>query len=239
MREIKRFIENILSKTDDFTLWLVPIIIVGFILIAAIVSVARKDRRERNTELLIVGIIFLLIFPPIGLVLLIICIARGRNSKNSYGDGLRTAPITEGYVDPLTYEYMPKWLLTYNEKYAYGEIKAAADELGMTVFTKVRLFDLVEPRHGASRYKTLQYKIQAKHVDFVLCNQKLVAETIIELDDSSHDTAARRERDAFVDEVLKNTGYNVLRYRQVRREIVKTDLENISRKPQARTAEII
>ena len=132
-------------------------------------------------------------------------------------------------IESLTRGYVPKWMFTYNEKYAYREIKAAADELGLMVFAKVRLFDLVEPRRGAYKYKTLQYKIQAKHVDFVICNQKLVAKTIIELDDGSHDTKSRRERDYFVDEVLRNTGYNVLRYRQVNREIVKLELETLNK----------
>lgn len=54
------------------------------------------------------------------------------------------------------------------------------------------------------------YKIQAKHVDFVLCDAKLVARWVIELDDTSHRRADRAERDTFVDEVLMSTGYTIL-----------------------------
>ena len=52
--------------------------------------------------------------------------------------------------------------------------------------------------------------MQAKHVDFVLCNEKLVAKWVIELDDASHQQKNRINRDSFVDEVLKSTGYIIL-----------------------------
>jgi very-short-patch-repair endonuclease len=106
-------------------------------------------------------------------------------------------------------------MFTYNEKDAFRKIETVTNKLGLKLFAKVRLFDLVEPRKGTAKYKTLLYKIQAKHVDFVICDQKLVARIIIELDDSSHDNESRRERDNFVDHVLKNTGYTVLRYRAI------------------------
>ena len=54
-------------------------------------------------------------------------------------------------------------------------------------------------------------KVQAKHVDFLLCDSKLVARYIIELDDNSHIAPDRAERDQFVDSVLQAVGYKVLR----------------------------
>ena len=80
---------------------------------------------------------------------------------------------------------------------------------------KVRLFDLVEPIKDNPKYKTFLYKIQAKHVDFVLADEKLVARYIIELDDSSHNEAKRAERDQFVDTVLESTGYKVLHTKSI------------------------
>ena len=120
----------------------------------------------------------------------------------------------------IQHGYQKRWLLSVNEKYAYDKLKPITDQLGLTLFTKVRLYDLVEPRRGAKKYKTLQYKIQAKHVDFVICNQTLTATHVIELDDSSHDAQSRRERDQFVDEVLRSTGYKVLHIRGVDPEAV-------------------
>lgn len=106
--------------------------------------------------------------------------------------------------------YQMKWLLSYNEKEAFFKIKKATDEKGLFLFTKVRLLDLIEPKSGIENYKAYFYKIQAKHVDFVICNSKLVAKMIIELDDSSHNTEERKQRDEFVDIALKQAGYTVI-----------------------------
>ena len=111
--------------------------------------------------------------------------------------------------------YQKKWMFTYHEKDAYKKIKIIAEDLGYTVFAKVRLLDLLEPKKGHPKYKTLFNKIQAKHVDFVLCDKKLVARCIIELDDSSHDEKSRQERDKFVDEILNDVGYQIIHTREI------------------------
>lgn len=121
--------------------------------------------------------------------------------------------------------YQRKWLLTYHEKYAYEQIKQITEKYNLTLFTKVRLFDLVEPRKGNPKYKTYLYKIQAKHVDFVICDTSLVARYVIELDDRSHDTPERRKRDAFVDAVLKATGYKILHIRNIDKNQIEKFLQ--------------
>lgn len=116
--------------------------------------------------------------------------------------------------------YQKKWMFTYNEKNAFWKLKKIAEEKGYIVFAKVRLIDLVEPVRGNQKYKTFFYKVQAKHVDFVLCDQKLVARIIIELDDSSHEKEDRAKRDNFVDTILKNTGYKVIRVKAISDDIM-------------------
>ena len=61
-------------------------------------------------------------------------------------------------------------------------------------------------------------KIQSNHVDFVICDQNLYIEAIIELDDNSHDKPDRQDRDRFVDDVLISVGYTVIRTRAVAEE---------------------
>lgn len=120
---------------------------------------------------------------------------------------------------PVSGAYQKKWLLTYNEKDAFKKIKAVTDEIGCYTFSKVRLLDLLEPIKGNPKYKTYFYKVQAKHVDFVLLDEKLVARCVIELDDASHDAEERKLRDEFVDEVLQSVGYRVLHTRAVTEEV--------------------
>ena len=79
--------------------------------------------------------------------------------------------------------------------------------------------DILEPVKGNPKYKTYFYKVQAKHVDFVLCDEKLVARYIIELDDSSHDSASRKNRDDFVDKVVTSVGYKIIHVRAITDDI--------------------
>ena len=68
---------------------------------------------------------------------------------------------------PIEGAYKKRWLLTYNEKDAFKKLQASAGEIGYTIFSKVRLLDLLEPVSGKN-YRSYFYKVQAKHVDFVL-----------------------------------------------------------------------
>ena len=79
--------------------------------------------------------------------------------------------------------------------------------------------DLIEPIKRSPKYKTYFYKIQAKHVDFVLCDKKLMARYIIELDDSSHETENRKQRDAFLDQALSSAGYKIIHVKAITEEL--------------------
>ncbi len=123
--------------------------------------------------------------------------------------------------------YKSRWLFSNHEKEAFYKIKEITDSIGLYLFAKVRLFDLLEPKQGIENKLGHQGKIQSKHVDFVICDKKLVARVIIELDDASHDTQPREERDNFVDTVLLNCGYKVLHIRSVEPESLKLQLESV------------
>ena len=107
--------------------------------------------------------------------------------------------------------YQRKYLLTKNEWYAYKKLQPLAASMGLVVCPKVRLLDILEPRKGEKDYKSLFWKVQAKHIDFLICDQDLHIKAVIELDDNSHDRQDRKDRDTFVDEILKDVGYTVIR----------------------------
>lgn len=131
---------------------------------------------------------------------------------------------------PVKGAYQKRWLLTYNEKDAYKALKAICDENKLHLMTKVRLLDLVEPVKGNPKYRSYFYKIQAKHIDFVICDEKLVARCVIELDDNSHNQPDRAERDQFVNEVLESVGYKVLHIKAVTEETKSAILAAIPQK---------
>ena len=116
--------------------------------------------------------------------------------------------------------YQAKYLLTKNEWSQYKQLKKIADIKGYVICPKVRLFDIIEPKKGHEKYKTLMYKIQSKHVDFVICDKDLRIKAVIELDDSSHEKADRKERDAFVDLILRSVGYRVMHTRYVTEDLL-------------------
>lgn len=114
-----------------------------------------------------------------------------------------------------SHSYQRKYLFSRREKDAYWQLKGFTDAMSYQLFTKVRLFDLIEPIPGTRNYKGAQWKIQAKHLDFVICDKNLNVMVIVELDDDSHNRPDRQQRDYFVDTILSNNGYKVFRTRIV------------------------
>lgn len=119
--------------------------------------------------------------------------SKENNNEKNYIDGYQKTP-----------------LLSKHEADAYKRIKEAAEEKDYTVFTKVRILDLVEPKTKYRKEQAYLWKIQAKHVDFVVCDEKMVAKWIIELQDSSHEREDRIERDNLVKAILSNCNYKIL-----------------------------
>lgn len=124
--------------------------------------------------------------------------------------------------------YQRKYLLTKNEYREYMKLRQLAADRGLLICPKVRLLDIIEPRKGEKDYKSLLYKVQAKHVDFVICDKDLRIKAVLELDDSSHDQKDRQDRDTFVDQILTSVGYKVIHVRSV----TETALEGLG-EPQA------
>lgn len=74
------------------------------------------------------------------------------------------------------------------------------------IFGKVRVADVVEPKTGLGRsaWKKAFNKISGKHFDFLLCDKEdLSVACAIELDDGSHNSKRRQERDEFLKKVCE------------------------------------
>ena len=117
--------------------------------------------------------------------------------------------------------YQRKLLFTKNEYYEFMKLVSFAKTNQLEVLAKVRLLDLIEPRSEYRRNKKFLYKIQAKHVDFVVTDKKYKIVAIIELDDNSHNRPDRVQRDIFVNEVLRGAGYNVIHTRSITNEVLQ------------------
>ena len=61
-----------------------------------------------------------------------------------------------------------------------------------------------------------------KHVDFVVCDENMRVKVIVELDDSSHNNKARKERDSFVDLILISVGYKIIHTKYITDKLLDT-----------------
>ena len=120
----------------------------------------------------------------------------------------------------LTKGYQARSIFSRNEWQNYKKLRDIAEVKGCIICPKVRLLDIIEPKRGEEKYKTRLYKIQSKHVDFVICDQNMTVKAIIELDDNSHERSDRHERDEFVDKVLRNAGYKIIHTRYITNDIL-------------------
>jgi hypothetical protein len=109
------------------------------------------------------------------------------------------------------YPYRKKLLLTNNELTFYRKLKPVADSHGFVVLSKIRIADYVEVIPGTSYYKGMFGKISQKHVDFALARpDNLQIEYLIELDDVTHTSRDRRERDQWVNGLYATVGYKII-----------------------------
>lgn len=112
-------------------------------------------------------------------------------------------------------KYVARTLLTENEQDFYNKIKEYIYSQGLHIITKIRLADLIEPKvnqyQNRSEWQTNFNKINAKHIDFAIVNDKMQILFLIELDDKTHNYKDRQERDEFVNTALVNAGYTLLR----------------------------
>lgn len=111
--------------------------------------------------------------------------------------------------------YQAKYLLTMNEWYEYKKLREFAKEKNLVICPKVRLLDIIAPREDKPNRKALLWKVQSKHIDFVICDENMKIKAILELDDNSHNRPDRIERDCFVDEILTSVGYKVIHTRSI------------------------
>lgn len=111
------------------------------------------------------------------------------------------------------YDYQPiKHLCTKNELAFYQALLVVAHGKH-TVFSKVRIADVMAPRKGIynkSSWWRAFNAIAKKHVDFVLCDPlTLEVKLLVELDDSTHERQDRKDRDKLVDMAAASAGIQI------------------------------
>jgi very-short-patch-repair endonuclease len=170
---------------------------------------------------ILLGLIVLLSVP----IVLILLIVHGRKSPADVRQP-PGAPMLQPPTPSLPYARIPR-LLSLAEADFFAALQQAAPG-GHQIPAQVRLANLIQVKHSARRDKLHWWRIQSKCVDFVLVDKATFApRLVVELDDASHDRADRRERDAFVDDVLALAGLPILHVRWQRRYDTRALAEQI------------
>ncbi len=163
-----------------------------------------------------------IVISPIILIIVLICIKTKKKNAPEYVE--RPTIIYPQKTEDYKSKYQAKYLLTKNEWYEYKKLHEIALKHNLQICPKVRLADIIEPRKGTGEWQKLFYKIQAKHIDFLICDYSLRILAVLELDDNSHNQPERQERDKFVDEILRSVGYKVIRTKSITDEVISAAL---------------
>jgi very-short-patch-repair endonuclease len=117
---------------------------------------------------------------------------------------------------PVLYRYKRKsFLMTKSENEFFQRLTSAVGG-EYFIFPQIRLSSLLDHRvHGQNWKPALGY-INQKSVDFAICDKQLRRPLVaIELDDWSHDQKERQQRDVNVENIFRESGMPLIRFREV------------------------
>lgn len=130
--------------------------------------------------------------------------------------------------EKITYPYkLTQRVFSPKEGYFYRDVRPIADKLGLIVFTKMRLADLLYIPKGTENEKAWFNRIKAKHIDFIFVDSNYKIRLLVEIDDQTHNRADRQARDEEVDEMFRQQGLEVLHLRAWGKQYGSDDLETI------------
>lgn len=147
-----------------------------------------------------------------------------QNQQPKQTDEEQEEPITGNVDYPYT---LNKRIFSPKEGYFYRDVRPIADKLGLIVFTKMRLADLLEVPKGTKDYTKWFNRIKAKHIDFIFVDKEYHIRLLVEVDDPTHNRPDRQARDEAVDEMFRQVGLEVLHLRAWGKQYGAEDLETI------------
>lgn len=177
---------------------------------------------------IVVGFAFiaLIMFSIWGLMMLYKSMFK-ENAKKKEDKDTEEVPIkTNG--EKVVYPYkLTQSIFSPKEGYFYRDVRPIADKLGLLVFTKMRLADLLYIPKGTADYQKWFNRIKAKHIDFILVDREMNIKLLVEVDDPTHNKPDRQARDEEVDEIFRQQGLEVLHLRAWGKQYGADDLETI------------
>ncbi len=113
-------------------------------------------------------------------------------------------------TDVREFPYQKKYLLTRTEYAFYKILKEQCDKHNLLICPKVRMEDFIQVTASENRNKYRGY-IKSRHIDFILCDDKLQMLAGLELDDNSHLSEKAQQTDEFKNQVFEAIGLPLYR----------------------------
>ncbi len=182
---------------------------------------------EIITTIIVFQITILIIIAPIAIIISLINTTATNNRQQQPPQNQIIQPIQQSQIiekQELPYILKNK-ILTNREIEFYKALKNITDKYNLIIFSKMRIADIVDVKPYTKNHRGWFQRISQKHIDFILCNQELKPKILIELDDSTHDTSERIERDNFVNSIFSNSGIRLLRFRNWTIDQVENDIK--------------
>lgn len=130
----------------------------------------------------------------------------------------RSTPSESGsrHKQKPEYRYTPKtYIMTKRESQFFTRLNSILGDR-YYIFPQVHLSSLLDHKVKNQNWKAALAKIQRKSVDYALVDkQTLITRYALELDDSTHNSATRIERDKLVDGIFDVAGTPLIRLRNV------------------------
>jgi len=104
------------------------------------------------------------------------------------------------------------YFFSKQELFFYRQLRFYLKDKEALIFSKVRISDLVKVNSNKSEYYKYLYKINQKHIDYVITNYSGQILCLIELDWKSHNNIRVKENDKFKSELFNNLGLPFFRY---------------------------
>lgn len=111
---------------------------------------------------------------------------------------------------PPVIAYRPETYILSRSEMSFFLALQAAIPPNTLLLCQTPLQCIISPDKRSSTWQADWNRIAAKHVDFVFCDQWTRPLAVIELDDRSHATDKRKERDTFLDAALASAGVRVV-----------------------------
>lgn len=163
--------------------------------------------------------------------------------QNPIPQNIQSEKITKNELqNPEILPYEKKMLLTKAEYSFYLKLKEECDKNNLLICPKVRMEDFISVTDKKNHLKYRGY-IKARHIDFLICDNKLHIKAGIELDDNTHKQEKIKQVDNLKEKIFKQISLPLFRikmsdgyYQEQIQKIINTLLQpNINKEDEIKT----